>query len=152
MPNLNPIDDIATYRAIADRLSGKVPSVSSPNAEIDPRIMNRSASGGMTPEGQANFDSINAAMRARTEGAPGGGQTQRNASFLAHGIPLNYEGMSAALARSHGPEVVNGLMKILPTLTPAQMNALAPLLSKALGEADAGKQVQLKPNKPGYWE
>jgi hypothetical protein len=150
MPKLSPIDDIATYRAIADRLMGKVPTLSDPNAVIDPRIMDRTAPGRLSPEGQANFESINSALRAKTEGASR--QTQRNASWLAHGIPLNYEGMAASLAKSHGPEVVNGLMKILPTLTPAQMNVLAPLLSKALDEGDAGRQTPLKKNPPGYWE
>jgi hypothetical protein len=133
MPDLKPIDDINTYLGVIARLQGKT-SRPGQTPELNPAVLDRTPQGFSGPTMRAQSTAISDAMMPRVQGASR--KTFENAQYLANGLPHNYEGMAEALSRTHGTDVANSIIKILPTLNPSQMNALAPLLSKALNEDD----------------
>jgi hypothetical protein len=133
MPQLNPLDDINTYLGIAARLQGKT-NRPGQTPELNPAVLNTTPQGFAGPDMLAQSRPIEAALDAKTQGASRG--THRNADYLGQIMTRNYEGAAESLARTHGTDTVNAIIKVLPTLNPSQMNALAPLLQNALREDD----------------
>lgn len=109
--------------------------------ELDPISLSRTTQGYATPEMAKRRDEILAQMLARVQGASQG--TQRNAQFLGNTLPGNYEGINEELGRTHGNDLVNELIRLLPQLSGPQLNRLAPLVGQASGMGEQQDRLRM---------
>ena len=109
--------------------------------ELDPISQARTPEGFAAPEMVARRNAIIAQMLARIQGSSP--MTQRNAQYLGNALPGNYEGINEQIGRTHGNDLINELIRLLPQLSGVQINQLAPLVQQASGEQERQDRLRI---------